>query len=77
MKPHTGVERCSARGERSQRTHIGFARRAFVRREYHRFATGVSRFAAKMGILRDAVRAHSGQPRHELPAPATARLAQA
>ena len=72
VKQYTGVERCSARGEWSQRNHIGFALRAFVRRAYHRFTTGVSRFAAKWAIVRDAVRAYLEQPRYKLPEPATA-----
>jgi len=45
------------RSARGRRNHIGFSIRAFVRLEYHRFTTGVSWFAAKLGIIREAVRA--------------------
>ncbi len=37
LKQYTEVERCSARRVRSQRNHIGFALRAFVRLEWHRW----------------------------------------
>jgi len=45
------------RSARGRRNHIGFSIRPFVRLEYHRFTTGVSWFAAKLGIIREAVRA--------------------
>jgi putative transposase len=67
LKQFTGVERCQVRAERGQRNHIGCAIRAFVRLEYHRFTTGVSWFAAKLGIIRDAVRAYLVNPRLTLP----------
>ena len=41
--------------------------RAFVRLEYHRFTTGVSWFAAKMGIIREAVRKYLANPVFVLP----------
>ena len=72
LKQFTGVERCQARAERSQRNHIGCAIRAFVRLEYHRFTTGVSWFAAKWGIVRDAVRKYLANPDYVLPKGATA-----
>lgn len=72
LKQHTEVERCSARRVRSQRNHIGFALRAFVRLEWHRFHTGVSWFEAKWGIIRDAVRAYLSNPRYQFRKPATA-----
>jgi len=67
LKQFTGVEGCQVRAERGQRNHIGCAIRAFVRLEYHRFTTGVSWFAAKAGIIRDAVRAYLANPRLTLP----------
>ena len=67
LKQFTGVERCQARAERCQRNHIGCAIRAFVRLEYHRFTTGVSWFAAKMGIIREAVRKYLANPVFVLP----------
>ena len=72
LKQFTGVERCQARAERSQRNHIGCAIRAFVRLEYHRFTTGVSWFAAKWGIVREAVRKYLADPAYVLPKRATA-----
>lgn len=59
LKPHTAVDRCQTRMGRAQRNHIGFAFRAFVRLEWHRVTTGVSGFAAKIGIIREAVRGSS------------------
>jgi putative transposase len=55
-----------ARQARAQRNHIGLSIRAFLRLEYHRFTTGVSWFAAKAGIIRDAVRAYLAQPLYRL-----------
>jgi hypothetical protein len=72
LKQATEVERCPARLARSQRNHIGFAIRAFVRLEWHRFTTGVSWFEAKAAIVRDAVRHYLARPSYTLPSPATA-----
>jgi hypothetical protein len=72
LKPFTGAERCQVRYGPAQRAHIGPAIRAFVRLEYHRFATGVSWFGAKMRIIRDAVRAYLTRPSLLLPTIATA-----
>ena len=72
LKQHTEVERCQARQERSQRSHIGLAIRAFVRLECHRWATGISWFEAKVAIIRAAVRQYLKDPKIKLPNPATA-----
>jgi hypothetical protein len=72
LKQHTEVERCPARLARSQRNHIGFALRAFVRLEWCRYTTGVTWFQAKGSIIRDAVRAYLATPVFNLPEPATA-----
>jgi putative transposase len=72
LKQFTGVERCQARYSRAQRNHIGCALRAFVRLEYHRVTTGVSWFAAKWGIVREAVRAYLAKPLYRLPTTSTA-----
>ena len=72
LKPFTEVERCQGRRARSQRNHIGFAVRAFVRLECHRFHTGVSWFEAKWSIIREAVRNYLSNPRHQLPSGPTA-----
>ena len=71
-KQFAGVERCQTRAARSQRNHIGCATRAFVRLEYHRFTTGVSWFAAKMGVIREAVRKYLANSAYVLPKVATA-----
>ena len=72
LKQYTGVDRCQVRMSRGQRVHIGCAIRAFVRLEWHRFTTGVSWFAAKLGIIREAVRNYLARPAYRLPIPATA-----
>jgi DDE superfamily endonuclease len=72
LKQFTGIERCQVRAERGQRNHIGCAIRAFVRLEYHRFTTGVSWFAAKYAIVRDAIRRYLTEPTYRLPSEATA-----
>jgi hypothetical protein len=72
LKQFTEVERCPARLTRSQRNHVGFALRAFVRLEWHRFRTGVSWFEAKWAVIRDAVRSYLSNPSYRLPTEATA-----
>ncbi|MBA3480547.1 MAG: IS701 family transposase, partial [Pirellulales bacterium] len=72
LKQFTGVERCHIRSARGQRNHIALAIRAFVRLEYHRFTTGISWFAAKTAIVRDAVRAYLEKPLYRLPRETTA-----
>lgn len=62
LKQHTAVDRCQTRMGKAQRNHIGFAIRAFVRLEWHRYTTGVSWFAAKLGIIREAVRGFLANP---------------
>ncbi len=72
LKQHCGVARCQTRMSRAQRNHIGFALRAFVRLEWHRFTTGISWFAAKMALVRESVRLYLDKPTYRLPKPATA-----
>jgi putative transposase len=72
LKQHTAVDRCQTRMGKAQRNHIGFALRAFVRLEWHRFRTGVSWYAAKLGIIREAIRGFLTQPAFTLPNTATA-----
>ncbi len=55
LKQFCGVERCQARSGRAQRTHIGWAIRAFLRLEHHRIRTGTSWFETKMSIIRSAL----------------------
>ncbi len=61
LKQHTAVDRCQTRMAKAQRNHIGFALRAFVRLEWHRVTTGVSWWAAKIGIIREAIRGFLAQ----------------
>jgi hypothetical protein len=66
LKQACGVERAQVRAGRAQRNHIGCAIRAFLRFEQHRLVTGVSWWAAKTGIIREAVRAYLAAPRYTL-----------
>jgi len=72
LKQYCGVERCQQRQSRAQRNHIGLSIRAFWRLEWHRFRTGVSWFAAKVNIIRGAVRAYLANPFLRLPETLTA-----
>jgi len=56
IKQFCGVERCQARKGQSQRTHILFSIRAFLRLEVERSRTGKSWFEIKQSIIRDAIR---------------------
>jgi putative transposase len=62
IKQFSGVERCQARSGKAQRNHIGLALRAFLRLEIHCYQSGVSWFAAKNSIIREAVRAYLAKP---------------
>lgn len=66
IKQFCGVERCQAHGARAQRSHIGLALRAFLRLESHCFHAGISWFAAKTKIIRDAVRVYIARPQYHL-----------
>jgi hypothetical protein len=72
LKQNCGVEWCQARSQRAQRNHIGLAIRAFLRLEWHFFTTGVSGFAAKLGLVREAVRTYLTRPFIDLPKASTA-----
>lgn len=67
LKQCCAVERCQARGERSQRNHILFAIRAFVRLEWQRLQTGLSWYESKKRLLRNAIRAYRAKPIFTLP----------
>ena len=58
----TGIERGQFRLEVSQRNHIAFAIRAFVRLELYRKRTGISWFEAKTSIIRAAIRSYLAHP---------------
>jgi hypothetical protein len=72
LKQCCGVDQCQTRMSNAQRNHIGFAIRAFVRLEWHRFTRGVGWFAAKLQIVHDAVRGYLTRPAYRLPQTATA-----
>ena len=62
IKQYCGVERCQHRKATAQRNHIGFALRAYLRLECHRFNTGVSWFEAKQSIVRNAIAQYRASP---------------
>ncbi len=62
LKQHCGVERAQVRAARAQRNHVTCALRAFLRLEQHRLVTGTSWWAAKRGIIREAIRAYRAAP---------------
>ncbi len=61
-----GIERCQARSEKAQRNYIEPAVRAFLRIEHHCFVKGISWFAAKTSVIRNAVRAYLAKPIYTL-----------
>ena len=58
IKQFCGVENCQARKGQSQRAHIMFALRAFLRLEAERLRTGISWFESKRKIIRPAIRSY-------------------
>ena len=49
-------------GARAQKCHISLSLRAFVRLEAHRLLTGMSGYAAKTNLIREAIRLYLRQP---------------
>jgi putative transposase len=66
IKQFCGVEKCQARKSQSQRAHIMFALRAFLRLEAERLRTGISWFESKRRIIRQAIRAYIKYPNYSL-----------
>ena len=62
LKQCCGVERAQVRAADAQKRHIIFAVRAFVRLEAHRLRSGLSWYAAKASIVREAIRAYLTKP---------------
>ncbi len=62
LKQFCGVEGCQARKSQSQRAHISFSVRAFIRLELMRLKNGISWFESKRRIIREAIRAYLGSP---------------
>ena len=66
LKQECHIERCQAGKARKQRNHIMLALRAFVRLEWKRYTSGISRWALKQDIIRRAVGAYLQEPRYIL-----------
>jgi putative transposase len=66
IKQFCGVENCHARKSQSQRAHIMFALRAFLRLEAERLRTGISWFESKRRIIRQAISAYIKYPNYSL-----------
>ncbi len=62
LKQFCGVEGCQARKSQSQRAHISFSIRAFLRLELIRIRKGISWFESKRRIIREAIRAYLESP---------------
>ena len=62
LKQCCGVERAQVRSARAQKCHILLSVRAFVRLEAHRLRTGISGYAAKADLIREAIRLYLKQP---------------
>jgi hypothetical protein len=62
LKQCCGVERAQVRKAQAQKCHILLSVRAFVRLEAHRLQTGISSYAAKTSLIREAIRLYLRQP---------------
>jgi hypothetical protein len=62
IKQFCGAERCQARKSQSQKAHILFSLRAFIRLEVERLSKGTSWFESKRRILREAIRSYLQSP---------------
>jgi putative transposase len=62
IKQFCGVQNCQARTSQSQRAHIMFSLRAFLRLEVERLKRGISWFEYKRQIIRDAIREYLKYP---------------
>ena len=62
LKQCCGVERAQVRSVQAQKCHIVLSLRAFVRLEAHRWQTGISGYAAKAGLVREAIRLYLQNP---------------
>ena len=62
LKQCCGVERAQVRSAKAQKCHILLSVRAFVRLEAHRLRTGISGYAAKANLIREAIRLYLQQP---------------
>ena len=72
IKQFCGIESCQARKSQSQKAHIMFSIRAFLRLEVERLRSGISWFESKRKIIRDAIRSYLQAPTYRLSEKATA-----
>ena len=66
LKQCCGVKKAQVRKAVSILRHLLLALRAFFRLEIYRLRTGVSRYEAKLAILREAIRAYLANPLYVL-----------
>jgi putative transposase len=62
LKQCCGIEKAQVRSATGQKNHLLLALRAFLRLEGYRLQTGVSWYAAKRAVVRDAIRQARTQP---------------
>ena len=62
LKQCCGVERAQVRSAKAQKCHILLSLRAFVRLEAYRLQTGISSYAAKASLIREAIRLYLQKP---------------
>jgi len=62
LKQCCGIEKAQVRSAKAQKCHILLSLRAFVRLEAHRVQTGISGYAAKAGLIREAIRLYLQKP---------------
>lgn len=66
LKQCCGVERAQVRKAEAQKCHILLSLRAYVRLEANRLKTGMSGYAAKAALVREAIRQYLRQPTMQL-----------
>jgi putative transposase len=62
LKQCCGIEKAQVRSATAQKCHIVLSLRAFVRLEAHRLQTGISGYAVKANLIREAIRLYLRQP---------------
>ena len=66
LKQCCGIERAQVRSAKAQKCHILLSLRAFVRLEAYRLQTGISGYAAKANLIREAIRLYLQKPTIQL-----------
>ncbi len=67
IKQYCSIERAQVRAARAQRNHIHLAVRAFLRREWPCYQTGLSWFEVKLPLIRPALGAYLAKSLYTLP----------